>query len=121
MNVSPERELGDKLIKISDMEMDLYNHHRQLRIKLYYLAAVLCGLGFIPCWVFKIFWWGLLLPICGIILLQLGRYERLHWKRIYENLVNIRSKSLSSFNESGHKLQNQGKKHRIVTTTKKIV
>ncbi len=48
-----ERELGDKLIKISDMEMDLYNHHRQLRIKLYYLAAVLCGLGFIPCWVSK--------------------------------------------------------------------
>jgi hypothetical protein len=72
---------------------------RQKKIKIYYLIAVIIGISTIPCWIFSNYYLALILALSGIIILQIGRFERLKWRRIYENLMYVRTQRQSKVKE----------------------
>ena len=86
-----ERELAERLVKISDAEIAAYHKKRQKRPKYFYLVGLICGIGAIPSAIFNIIWLSVVLGIVGLCFLQSGRYERLRWERVYHNLMYLRS------------------------------
>lgn len=92
-NIGPfkERELAERLVKISDAEIAEYNKKRRKRPKYFYLMGLICGIGAIPATIFEIVWLSILLGVFGLCFIQSGRYDRLRWERIYHNLIYLRS------------------------------
>lgn len=109
-NIS-DKDLADKLVKISDEEIKIYHRQRQKKAKRYYWIALICGIAVIPCLIYSIYWLMLILGIGGICMIQLGRYERMRWQRIYENLMYLRNQRKKSINEVEESKKKSGYKY----------
>lgn len=107
----PDKELADKLVKISDYEIKSYHRQRQKKVKSFYIGALICGIAVIPCLIYSIYWLMLILGIGGIFLVQIGRYERLRWQRIYENLMYLRNQRQKSTKEMEESKKKTGYKY----------
>ncbi len=89
-----QRDLAEKLAKVSDTEILAYHRKRVWRSRYYYLAGLACGIIVIPFIILNNLAVTIVVGIIGIVLVQYGRLQRERWQKTFQNLMDIRGKPL---------------------------
>jgi hypothetical protein len=84
-----ERELTDKLIHVSEAEMESFHKIRMKKYRKFFYIAIGCGVvGTIFYFVLPtVKWVSAIFSGTGFFILVLGAFQREKWKRLYARLV----------------------------------
>ena len=89
-----ERDLADKLLKVSEEEMMKFHKQRMKNYRIYYIIPLILGIicTLIYILVYQIIWIAIILSVTGIVILSIGSFKRLKWKRLFENMLYLKRK-----------------------------
>ncbi len=108
-----ERDLADKLMNVSDEQMDIFHQQRMKKYRIIYLISV--GLGVITVvflFLGKVFQWvSFGLGIFGLLFFSYGSYKRKQWIRIYENMIYVKRKRTRTIKDQKKTERKQGSKY----------
>ena len=94
-----KRDLAEKLVNISDEEMQTFHKNRMKNYRFYYILAILLGVLSVVFILLKISWISITFAIIGFIIVNIVSFKRNRWKRIYENLIYLKKEKQKKMNE----------------------
>jgi Ca2+-dependent lipid-binding protein len=94
-----EKDLKEKLVQISDSEIQNYNRSRIIKNRILYILALFFAIIGVVCVFFNYIWISMILGFIGIGMIQVGRYNRERWNRTYENLMYLRNERQRELSE----------------------
>ena len=96
-----KRDLADKLVNISDEEMQTFHKNRMKNYRFYYIIAIILGILSVVFIFLKISWISITCAVIGFVIVNITSFKRNKWKRVYENLIYLKKERQKKINESG--------------------
>jgi DNA integrity scanning protein DisA with diadenylate cyclase activity len=100
-----KKDLAEKLVTISDEEMQIFHKNRMKNYRFYYIVAIILGVLSVIFIFLKISWISITCALIGFVIVNITSFKRNKWKRIYENLIYLKKERQKTLNE-----MNKGKK-----------
>ena len=94
-----KKDLAEKLLNISDEEMQTFHKNRMKNYRLYYILAIGLGILSVVFIFLKISWISITCAAVGFIIVNITSFKRNKWKRIYENLIYLKKERQKKMNE----------------------
>ena len=94
-----KRDLTEKLVTISDEEMQIFHKNRMKYYRFYYILAIILGILSIVFIFLKIPWISITCAAIGFVIVNITSFKRNKWKRIYENLIYLKKEKQKKLNE----------------------
>ena len=94
-----KKDLAEKLLNISDEEMQTFHKNRMKNYRLYYILAIILGVLSVVFIFLKISWISITCAVIGFIIVNIVSFKRNRWKRIYENLLYLKKERQKKKNE----------------------
>ena len=99
-------DLAEKLVTISDEEMQTFHKNRMKNYRYYYIIAIILGILSVVFIFLKIAWISITCAVIGFIIVNITSFKRNKWKRVYENLIYLKKEKQKKINEMD---KNKGK------------
>ncbi|MHA1476443.1 MAG: hypothetical protein ACTSPA_05090 [Promethearchaeota archaeon] len=93
-----KRDLAEKLITISDEEMQIFHKNRMKNYRFYYIVAIILGVLSVVFIFLKISWISITFALIGFVIVNITSFKRNRWKRIYENLIYLKKERQKKLN-----------------------
>jgi DNA integrity scanning protein DisA with diadenylate cyclase activity len=94
-----KKDLAEKLVNISDEEMQTFHKNRMKNYRLYYILAIILGVLSVIFIFLRISWISITSAVIGFIIVNIVSFKRNRWKRIYENLLYLKKERQKKKNE----------------------
>lgn len=94
-----KRNLAEKLVTISDEEMQTFHKNRMKNYRLYYILAILLGILSVVFIFLKLSWISITCAVIGFVIVNITSFKRNKWKRVYENLIYLKKERQKTLNE----------------------
>ena len=94
-----KKDLAEKLVTISDEEMQTFHKNRMKNYRLYYILAIFLGVLSVVFIFLKISWISIMCAVIGFIIVNIVSFKRNRWKRVYENLLYLKKERQKKMNE----------------------
>ena len=94
-----KKDLAEKLVNISDEEMQTFHKNRMKNYRLYYILAIILGVLSVIFIFLRISWISITCAVIGFIIVNIVSFKRNRWKRIYENLLYLKKERQKIMNE----------------------
>ena len=94
-----KKDLAEKLVTISDEEMQTFHKNRMKNYRLYYILAIFLGVLSVVFIFLKISWISITCAVIGFIIVNVVSFKRNRWKKIYENLLYLKKERQKKMNE----------------------
>ncbi|HMF31598.1 MAG TPA: hypothetical protein VKK79_09300 [Candidatus Lokiarchaeia archaeon] len=107
-----KRDLAEKLARCSDEEIQEYHQKRLKKSKLFYIIALACGIAVIPFAIMGNLWATIAIGGIGVAFVQVGRYKKAEWLRIYHYLMALRRQQQKSQEDADLRKGPRGAKYR---------
>lgn len=101
-----KKALAEKLVNISDEEMQMFHKNRMKNYRFYYILAIILGVLSVVFIFLKISWISITFAVIGVVIVNITSFKRNRWKRIYENLIYLKKEKQKKINEMD---KNKGK------------
>ena len=92
-------DLAEKLVNISDEEMQIFHKNRMKNYRLFYILAIVLGIISVVFIFINIPWISITSAVIGFIIVNFVSFKRNRWKRIYENLIYLKKERQKKLNE----------------------
>ena len=92
-------DLAEKLVNISDEEMQTFHKNRMKNYRFYYILAIILGVISVVFIFLKVPWISITCAIIGFVIVNITSFKRNRWKRIYENLIYLKKEKQKKINE----------------------
>ncbi|MHA1701946.1 MAG: hypothetical protein ACTSWK_06745, partial [Promethearchaeota archaeon] len=92
-------DLAEKLVNISDEEMQTFHKNRMKNYRFYYILAIVLGVISVVFIFLKVPWISITCAIIGFVIVNITSFKRNKWKRIYENLIYLKKERQKKLNE----------------------
>ena len=92
-------DLAEKLVNISDEEMQTFHKNRMKNYQLYYILAIILGILSVVFIFVNIPWISITSAVIGFIIVNITSFKRNKWNRIYENLIYLKKERQKKLNE----------------------
>ena len=92
-------DLAEKLVTISDEEMQIFHKKRMDKYRLYYILVIILAILSVVFIFLKLTWISITCAVIGFVIVNIVSFKRNRWKRIYENLIYLKKEKQKKIDE----------------------